>query len=60
MDVIPVHEIMWSHPEHARGGHDPAYTFGSAFVIDHFCPLPEVMPVGILRPRAEAPLREDM
>jgi branched-chain amino acid aminotransferase len=41
MDVIPVHEIMWSHPEHTRRPHDPAYAFGSAFVIDHFCPLPE-------------------
>ena len=41
MDIIPVGEIMWSHPEHARLAHDPAYELGSAFVIDHFCPLTE-------------------
>lgn len=41
MDIIPVGEIMRSHPEHARRAHDPAYAFGSAFVIDHFCPLSE-------------------
>lgn len=41
MDIIPVGAIMLSHPEHARGAHDPAYEIGSAFVIDHFCPAIE-------------------
>jgi branched-subunit amino acid aminotransferase/4-amino-4-deoxychorismate lyase len=41
MDIIAVEEIMWSHPEHARRAHDPAYELGSAFVIDDFCPLTE-------------------
>lgn len=41
MDVIPVGEIMHTHPAHARGAYDPAYALGSAFVIDHFCPLTE-------------------
>jgi len=40
-DIIPVSDIMHTHPAHARGAHDPAYEFGSAFVIDHFCPLTE-------------------
>ncbi len=41
MDIIPVGEIMWSDPEHARRAHDPAYALGSAYVIIHFCPLTE-------------------
>ena len=41
MDIIPVGEIMWSDPEHTRRAHDPAYALGSAYVINHFCPLTE-------------------
>jgi branched-chain amino acid aminotransferase len=41
METIRVAEIMASHPEHARLDHDPAYAIGSAYVIDHHCPVIE-------------------
>ncbi|SFU20666.1 aminotransferase class IV [Paraburkholderia aspalathi] len=38
MSIIPVHEIMLSHPEHARAPHDPAFESGAAYV-GRICPL---------------------
>ncbi len=39
MEIIRAEEVMASHPEHARLGHDPAYALGAAYVADHFCPI---------------------
>jgi len=41
MQIIRAGEIMASHPEHQRLPHDPAYAIGSAYIVDHFCPITE-------------------
>ncbi len=40
MDLIRVAEIMATHPKHEQRLADSDYAFGSAFVADHFCPIP--------------------
>ena len=37
--LLPVQEIMATHPEHRRMPHDSAFAGGSAYVIDRFEPL---------------------
>ena len=39
MELIRAHEIMLTNPEHAQLPCEPEYTFGSAYVADHFCPV---------------------
>jgi branched-chain amino acid aminotransferase len=41
MEIIRAGEIMASHPEHERLPHAPAYAIGSAYIVDHFCPITE-------------------
>jgi branched-chain amino acid aminotransferase len=41
MEIIHAGEIMASHAEHERLPHDPAYAIGSAYIVDHFCPITE-------------------
>ena len=41
MEIIRAGEIMASHAEHERLPHDPAYAIGSAYIVDHFCPITE-------------------
>jgi len=40
MSIIPVQEIMLSHPEHARAPHDPAFESGAAYA-GKICPISE-------------------
>ncbi len=39
MELIRAAEIMGSHAEHERLPHESEYGFGSAFIVDHFCPI---------------------
>ncbi|NRA31240.1 MAG: aminotransferase class IV [Parvularculaceae bacterium] len=39
MTIIPVAEVMQTHPEHARLPHAPEYERGAAYIIDHYCPM---------------------
>ena len=39
--ILPIRKIMKTDPAHARAPHDPRYKQGSAFVVDHYCPLME-------------------
>lgn len=39
MELIPAHEIMLTHPEHQQLPCEPEYTFGTAYIADHFCPV---------------------
>ncbi len=39
MELIRAHERMLTHPDHKQLSCDPEYTFGAAFVADHFCPV---------------------
>jgi len=41
MAMIRAGEIMLSHPEHQRLPHDSEYDIGSAYIVDHFCPVLE-------------------
>ncbi len=41
MKLIRAQERMFTHPDHAQLPHDPEYAFGTAFIVDHFCPLLE-------------------
>lgn len=39
MELIHAHEIMMTHPEHQQLPCEPEYSFGTAYVADHFCPV---------------------
>lgn len=39
MELIRAQEIMLTHPEHKQLPCEPEYTFGTAFVMDHYCPV---------------------
>lgn len=39
MELIHAHEIMLTHPEHTQLPCEPEYSFGTAYVADHFCPV---------------------
>jgi branched-chain amino acid aminotransferase len=41
MSVLPVAEIMATHPEHRRLPRPEVWALGAAFTADHFCPLVE-------------------
>ena len=40
-EVLPIRKIMDTDPAHARGPHSSKYDQGSAFVVDHYCPVQE-------------------